>query len=84
MMIFALTLLLLITALAVVYDKYQLRQLFYEIQKAERKLDEYEVEWGRLQLEITMLTAENRVERLATKRLRMVMPLRDEIIYIKP
>jgi len=84
MMIFALTLLLLITALAVVYDKYQLRQLFYEIQKAERKLDEYEVEWGRLQLEITMLTAENRVERLATKRLKMVMPLRDEIIYIKP
>ncbi len=84
MMIFALTLLLLITALAVVYDKYQLRQLFYEIQKAETKLDEYEVEWGRLQLEITMLTAENRVERLATKRLKMVMPLRDEIIYIKP
>jgi len=84
MMIFALTLLLLITALAVVYDKYQLRQLFYEIQKAETKLDEHEVEWGRLQLEITMLTAENRVERLATKRLKMVMPLRDEIIYIKP
>ncbi len=83
-MVFALVMVLLITALAVIYDKYQLRQLFYEMQKAERKLDEYEVEWGRLQLEMTMLTAENRVERLATKRLKMVMPLRDEIIYIKP
>ncbi len=75
--------LLLVSGLAVIYSKYQLRMLFNNIQKEERKLDEYAVEWGRLQLELTMLTSENRVERIAAKELGMILPPRESIIYIK-
>ncbi len=76
--------LMLLSALWVVYRKYRVRQLFNEIQVMERELDNHEVEWGRLQLEISMLTESNRVEIAAKKRLNLVMPQREEIVYIKP
>lgn len=79
-----LVLLVLTSALAVVMSKYQTRLLFIEIQKQEKILDNYEVEWGRLQLELTTLTEENRIERVAKKQLKLMMPDRKRIIYIKP
>ena len=79
-----LSVVLLGSALAVIYSKYQSRLIFIEIQKMEKELDRYEVEWGRLQLELTMLTEENRVEVEAKKRLKLVMPVREKIIYLKP
>ncbi|MGJ0489691.1 MULTISPECIES: cell division protein FtsL [Methylobacter] len=75
---------LLVSALAVIYSKYYSRLIFIEIQKQERTLDQYEVEWGQLQLELTTLTEQNRVELVAREQLKLVMPLRDKIIYIKP
>ncbi len=75
---------LLVSALAVIASKYQSRSLFIAIQTEETSLDEYEVEWGQLQLELTTLTEENRVERVAKKRLKLIMPAREDIIYIKP
>ncbi|MGR9045904.1 MAG: cell division protein FtsL [Gammaproteobacteria bacterium] len=79
-----LVMLLLGSALAVIYSKYQSRLLFVEIQKQERELDRYEVEWGQLQLELTTLAEENRIERIARDQLKLVMPQRDKIIYLKP
>lgn len=76
--------LLLGSALAVIYSKYRTRLLFIEIQKQERELDKEAIKWGQLQLEITTLTAENRVEIEAHNRLKMVLPNRTGIIYIKP
>ncbi len=75
---------LLISGIAVIYSKYQSRLLFIEIQKKEKELDDYEVEWGRLQLELTTLTEENRVEVEARSRLMLTLPPQDKIIYIKP
>ncbi|WP_241674595.1 cell division protein FtsL [Candidatus Methylobacter oryzae] len=80
----ALILVLLISALAVIYSKYQSRLIFIEIQKQERALDQYEVEWGQLQLELTTLAELNRVEQVARDQLKLIMPLREKIIYIKP
>jgi len=75
---------LLISALAVIYSKYYSRLIFLEIQKQERALDQYEVEWGQMQLEQMMLVEQNRVELVAREKLKLVMPLRKKIIYIKP
>ena len=72
------------SALAVIISKYHSRLIFIEIQKQEKMLDNYEVEWGQLQLELTMLTEENRVERVAKEKLKLRMPRRDKIIYLKP
>ncbi|MDT4331973.1 cell division protein FtsL [Methylomonas sp. MED-D] len=80
----ALVAMLLISAIAVIYSKYESRLLFMEIQKKEKELDDYEVEWGRLQLELTTLTEENRVEIAARQRLMLTLPAQDKIIYIKP
>ncbi len=73
-----------ISALAVIISKYHSRLIFIEIQKQEKMLDNYEVEWGQLQLELTTLTEENRVERVAKEQLKLRMPQRDKIIYLKP
>ena len=75
---------LMLSAIAVIYSKYESRQLFIEIQNKEKQLDDYEVEWGRLQLEITTLTEENRVEIEARNRLMLTLPAQNEIVYIKP
>ena len=50
----------------------------------KKMLDDYEVEWGRLELEMTTLTEENRVERVAEKQLKLRMPESEKIIYLKP
>jgi cell division protein FtsL len=74
----------LVSALTVIYSKYQSRLIFIEIQKQERALDQYEVEWGQLQLELTTLAELNRVEQVAREQLKLIMPLREKIVYIKP
>lgn len=75
---------LLLSCLAVVYSKFYSRKIFIEIQKQERALDQYEVEWGQMQLELTMLGEQNRLELVAKEELKLVMPIREKIIYIKP
>ena len=75
---------LLLSALAVIYSKYYSRLIFIEIQKQERAMDQYEVEWGQMQLELTMLAEQNRVELVAREQLKLIMPSREKIIYIKP
>ena len=72
------------SAMAVIYVKYHTRLMFIEIQKQEAALDQYEVEWGQLQLELTTLTEENQLELLARDKLKLIVPQRDKIIYIKP
>lgn len=77
-------LVLLVSALVVIYSKYRSRLIFIEIQKQERALDQYEVEWGQLQLELSTLAEQNRIEQIAREQLKLVMPQREKIVYIKP
>ena len=77
-------LVLLLSALAVIYSKFYSRLIFIEILKQERALDQYEVEWWQMQLELTMLAEQNRLELVAQDELKLMMPLREKIIYIKP
>ena len=74
---------LLVSALMVIYKKYNSRLIFIEIQKQEKLLDQYEVAWGQLQLELTTLAEQNRVEQVAREQLKLVLPAREKIIYIK-
>lgn len=84
MVLVMLTALLIFSALAVIYSKYRSRLLFIEIRKMERKLDQYDIEWGRLQLELTTHTEENRIERIAKQKLQLKMPEKEKTIYLKP
>lgn len=75
---------LMMSALAVIYSKNYSRSIFIEIERHEQALDQYEVEWRQMQLELSTLAEQNRVEAIAKKRLKLVMPPRENIIYIKP
>lgn len=83
--IFAVLLLALtLSALGVIYSKNRSRAIFIEIEKQEKNLDQADVEWGQLQLELTTLAEQNRVELIARDRLKLIVPPRDKIIYIRP
>jgi cell division protein FtsL len=82
--IIVLLVMLMMSALAVIYCKNYSRSIFIEIERHERSLDQYEVEWGQMQLELSTLAEQNRVERIAKERLKLVMPPHESIIYIKP
>lgn len=71
------------TGLTVIHSKYHSRLLFIEIQQQEAMLDSYELAWGQRQLELTTLTEENRVEEVATQQLKLRMPDRKKIIFLK-
>ena len=79
-----LAVLVLLSALAVIYSKYYARQLFLDIQQQEKALEQYEMQWGQMQLELTMLADQNRVEVIAREQLKLITPLRERSIYLKP
>lgn len=72
------------SALAAIYTKYYSRQLFIEIQKQERLIDQYEVKWWQLQLELATFKEHDKIEKWARKNLKLVMPQKEKIVYIKP
>lgn len=72
------------SALVVVVNKDRSRSLFIETQRKKQELDNYEVQWGKLQLELTTLTEEGLIEQVAKEQLKLRIPQREKIIYIKP
>ena len=79
-----LALTLLGTAMAVVYVQHERRRLFVALQQLERERDQMEVQWGRLRLERSAWTANNRIEELAQKRLNMHLPPAHTIVLVTP
>lgn len=73
-----------VSALAVVYAKYQSRMLFAELQKLNTARDAMDVEWGQLQLEQSTLTGHGRIEGIARSRLGMLLPETDQIVVVRP
>jgi len=71
------------TSIAVVYTRHQTRNLFINLQKLHKQIDELDVEWGQLQLEQSAWSSHGRIEKIARKKLNMKVPKADEIIYIK-
>ena len=71
-----------LSALAVVYAKFQSRILFADLQGLSKAQDRMDVEWGQLQLEQSTWAAHGRIERLASKRLQMVLPEAGQIVVV--
>ncbi len=62
------------TALAVVYSQHRERARFAELQRLEDEQARLETEWGRLQLEQSTWATHGRIERIARERLDMRLP----------
>lgn len=63
-----------VCALAVVSARHQARKLFVELHAEQTRARALDVEWGRLQLEISTWLMHNRVEEVARGRLDMAVP----------
>jgi cell division protein FtsL len=79
-----LTVLVIFTAMAVIYSAYLYRQLFSEQQQLLQSRDQMQVQWGQLLLEQSALAAHSRIEKLVTKKLEMYVPSPSEIVVVKP
>jgi len=80
----ALLVLVVASALAVVWAREEARQLDLAIQDHRDRIRDLQTEWGRLQLERAALGARSRVEALARKRYDMHIPDPGDIWDFRP
>jgi len=66
--------LVLASAILLVYSKHQSRKIFVELQQLKHEVNALNTEWSQLQLEQSAWSGHGRIERVASKRLSMVMP----------
>jgi len=69
-----LLLVLIVCALGLVTSQHKARKLFTELERAQARARELDVEFGKLQLEASTWALHTRVERVATGTLGMRMP----------
>jgi len=73
-----------VSAMAVVYAKFESRKLFSEMEGLRLQRDALSIEWGRLQIELATLGEHNGVQEKAMNRLDMQMPVMKEIVVVRP
>ena len=72
----------LVSAIAVVSVRHEVRTRFIELQKVEKVRDGLIVEWGQLQIEQSTFSTHGRIDRLAREKLKLKQPLADDIIIV--
>lgn len=71
------------SALGVVSSQHEARKLRSALELEQTRMQNLEVEWGRLQIEQSTLVAPRRVENIARERLKMVFPDAGQIIVLE-
>lgn len=79
----ALSMLVVISAIASVYARHESRSQFTQLQSLTVQRDALEVDWGRLQIEQSTWSAYARVERQARKRMAMRIPVSEDIEVVR-
>lgn len=79
---FALVALLSASAIGVVYASHSNRLLFNELSNLQVERDAYQRQWSQLLLEQSALSAQSRIEQLATEEFSMVVPGRGDIVVV--
>jgi len=72
------------SALGLVVSRHQGRTLFVELQALQKKRDEMNIEWGKLQLEQSTWATHGRIEKLARERLGMAIPRPEDVVIVRP
>ena len=75
---------LIVTALATITAQHKSRKLYIELQQQQDAANQYEVEWGQLQLEQSTWAMHSRIEDIAEKRLDMQVPDAKHIQVVTP
>ena len=80
---FALALVCVVSALALVYTKHESRKLFVELERLTDERDALNIEWGQLQIEQSTWATHARIERVAAEDLKLLRPEATEIFVIE-
>ena len=80
--IFPMLALLMLCALMLVNAQYQTRRLFIELERAQQRQREHEIEWSQLQLEQSLLAKHARIDALAKSTLGMLVPGANRTQYL--
>ncbi len=78
----ALSILVIGSAMSVVYVKHQSRVLFAELRKVQKQQDFQVIEWSRLQLQNSTLATYSHVESKARNSLKMKLPEKVNLVVI--
>lgn len=84
LLILAIAVTLLSSAMGVVFSTHESRKLFVELQGLQKTRDELNAEWGRLQLEQSTWATHGRIEQIANNKLDMVNPSAGTVVIIRP
>jgi len=79
-----LSVLVLSSAIAVVYTQYLNRNLHIQLQQLQENRDKLHIEWTQLLLEQGTLGSDIRVEKIAREHLNMLLPSPNQVLVIKP
>jgi cell division protein FtsL len=72
------------SAAGAIWCKHRSRELFVELESLDARRDNLEIEWGQLQLEQSAWSTHAFVERVASTKLHMAMPVPKDIEIIAP
>jgi cell division protein FtsL len=72
------------SAAGVVYVRHEARSLFIELETLSAERDRLNIEWGQLQLEQSAWSNHGFVERVASDKLRLVLPQPVEVRIVTP
>lgn len=70
------------SAVKVVMARYETRKLFLETQELEKQRNDFNEEWGRLQLEQSTWATDPRIESISRTQLHMVEPKNHSLMLI--
>lgn len=75
---------MMVSAISVIYAKHRNRMLYVEFRELENVRDDLNVDWGRLQLEQSTWATNSRIEAVARKKLGMRNINYGEVVIVKP
>jgi len=76
--------LLLASAVAVVWSTHETRSLFIRLQGLNSERDKLDIEWGQLKIEQSAWATHGRVEQTARAGLKMIIPRPEDVRLVKP
>ncbi|MFN7183915.1 MAG: cell division protein FtsL [Thermomonas haemolytica] len=71
------------SALLIVRDRHEHRQAFIALTRLEKARDDLNIEFGRLQLEQATWAESNRVDQVARAQLGMVFPRTEDVVVVR-
>lgn len=80
----ALSLVLVVSAVAQINVQHDRRLKFVELRALERERDVLEERWGQLELEQSAWVAHDRIEKQARKKLGLARPSVERIVLVQP